>query len=314
MRGGDFKTLTGSSAIHVAVEGTTVPSWYDGLEIHHNDIRDVDREGIYFRSRFSRRDLVGDQQDPNACPGAWTPSLNVRIHHNALTSLAGDGIKIDTTGGARVDHNRLDGFQLRSRAANAGIWTFDTDDTVVEHNEVSGGGNTRDGMSFDADGASRGTVFQYNHSHDNAGGFLLVCPYSGAKTLGTVVRYNLNRTVRPGYLVQDDAGSPAATRHEPSIRNNVFVNEGASGGYGFKNPTPGLSFSHNLFHGVAMTRPDPGGVDADPLLLPDLRPAAGSPALSAGTPIADNGGRDWFGNAVSATEAPNIGGYEGPGL
>ncbi|MFI8912230.1 right-handed parallel beta-helix repeat-containing protein [Streptomyces sp. NPDC053513] len=341
VRGGDFKTLTGSSAIHVAVEGTTVPSWYDGLEIHHNDIRDVDREGIYFKSRFSKRDLVGNQQDPNAYPGAWTPSLNVRIHHNTLTSLAGDGIKIDTTSGARVDHNRLDGFQLRSQAANAGIWTFNTDDTVVEYNEVSGGGNTKDGMSFDADGASRGTVFQYNHSHDNAGGFLLICPYSGAKTLGTVVRYNLsvddgarlvqncwgpildtriynntfvNRKVRPGHLVQDDAGSPATTRHELSIRNNVFVNEGASGGYAFKNPTPGLSFSHNLFHGIAMTRPNPGGVDADPLLLPDLRLAAGSPALSAGTPVADNGGRDWFGNAVSATEAPNIGAYEGPGL
>jgi hypothetical protein len=62
-----------------------------------------------------------------------------------------------------------------------------------------------------------------------------------------------------------------------------------------------------------MTRPDPGGLDADPLLLPDLRLAAGSPALSAGTLIADNGGRDWFGNAVSATAAPTIGAYEGEG-
>ncbi|MET8504425.1 hypothetical protein ABZV60_07210 [Streptomyces sp. NPDC004787] len=41
VRGGDHKTLTGSSAIHVAVEGTTVPSWYEDLEIHHNDIRDA---------------------------------------------------------------------------------------------------------------------------------------------------------------------------------------------------------------------------------------------------------------------------------
>ncbi|MFB7452296.1 hypothetical protein [Streptomyces sp. NPDC056194] len=42
--------------------------------------------------------------------------------------------------------------------------------------------------------------------------------------------------------------------------------------------------------------------------------AAGSPALSAGTLIADNGGRDWFGNAVSATAAPTIGAYEGEGV
>ncbi|MEV8624244.1 right-handed parallel beta-helix repeat-containing protein [Streptomyces sp. NPDC051079] len=341
VRGGDSKTLTGSSAIHVAVEGTTVPSWYDGLDIAHNDIRDVDREGVYFKSRFSKRDLVGNQQDPVAFPGPWTPSLRVRVHHNTLTSIAGDGIKIDTTSGARVDHNRIDGFQLRSKAANAGIWTFNTDDTTVEYNEVSGGGNTKDGMSFDADGASKGTVFQYNHSHDNAGGFLLICPYSGAQTLDTVVRYNLsvddgarlvqncwgpilntrifnntfvNRTTVPSYLVQDDAGSPATTRHELTLTNNLFVNEGTPGGYAFKNPTPGLAFSDNLFHGVTMTRPNPGGLTADPLLNPDLTLAPGSPALSAGTPVEDNGGRDWFGNDVSATSPPNIGAYEGPGV
>ncbi|GAA2785471.1 right-handed parallel beta-helix repeat-containing protein [Streptomyces showdoensis] len=341
VRGGDSKTLTGSSAIHVAVEGTTVPSWYDGLDIGHNEIRDVDREGVYFKSRFSKRDLVGNQQDPVAFPGPWTPSLGVRVHHNSLTSIAGDGIKIDTTSGARVDHNRVDGFQLRSKAANAGIWTFNTDDTTVEYNEVSGGGNTKDGMSFDADGASKGTVFQYNHSHDNAGGFLLICPYSGARTLDTVVRYNVsvddgarliqncwgpilntriynntfvNRTAVPAHLVQDDAGSPATTRHELALTNNLFVNEGAPGGYAFKNPTPGLSFANNLFHGITMARPNPGGLTADPLLRPDLRLAAGSPALTAGAPIEDNGGRDWFGNDVSATSPPNIGAYEGPGL
>lgn len=341
VRGGDYKTLTGSSAVHIAVEGTDVPSWYEGLEIHHNEIRDVDREGIYFKSRFSKRDLVGDQQDPVAYPGAWTPSRGVRVHHNTLTSIAGDGIKLDTTSGARVDHNRIDGFQLRSPSANAGIWTFNTDDTTIEYNEVSGGGNTKDGMSFDADGASRDTVFQYNNSHDNKGGFLLICPYSGAQTVGTVARYNVsvddgarliqncwgpiidtkiynntfvNRTTTPAYLVQDDAGSPATTRHEIAVSNNIFVNEGAAGGYGFKNPTPGLAFSHNLFDGIAMTRPNPGGVDADPLLRPDLRLGVGSPALSAGTLIADNGGRDWFGNTVSATATPNIGAYAGAGL
>ncbi|MGW6389279.1 zinc ribbon domain-containing protein [Streptomyces sp. NPDC055103] len=63
----------------------------------------------------------------------------------------------------------------------------------------------------------------------------------------------------------------------------------------------------------SQARPNPGGITADPLLRPDLRLGAGCPAPSAGTLIADNGGRDRFGNAVSATTAPNIGAYEGPG-
>lgn len=339
VRGGDHKTVSGSSAIHIAVEGTARASAYDGLDIGYNRIEDVDREGIYFKSTFSKRDLVGQQQDPNVYPGPWTPSTGVRIHHNTLKSLAGDGMKLDTTSGARVDHNRIDGFQLRSPSANAGIWTFNTDDTTVEHNEVSGGGNTHDGMSFDADGASRNTVFQYNYSHDNAGGFLLICPYSGAKTIGTVARYNVsrddgarlvqncwgpildtkiynntfhNKERIPGFLVQDDATAPATTQHELAIRNNVFVSEG-TGGYAFKNPTPGLSFDHNAFHGIEMTRPDPGGITADPKLRPDFRLAEGSPALGAGTPIEDNGGRDYFGNRLRPG-APDIGAYAGPGV
>ncbi|WP_405938381.1 hypothetical protein OG338_18625 [Streptomyces sp. NBC_00726] len=33
----------------------------------------------------------------------------------------------------------------------------------------------------------------YNYSHDNKGGFLLVCPYSGTKTVDTVARCNVSR-------------------------------------------------------------------------------------------------------------------------
>ena len=338
VRGGDAKKLTGSSAVHIAVEGTARASKYDGLNIHHNRIEDVDREGIYFKSTFSKRDLVGEQQDPKAYPGPWTPSTRVHVHHNTLKSMAGDGIKLDTTAGAVVEHNRIDGFQLRSKEANAGLWTFNTDDTLVQYNEVSGGGDTRDGMSFDADGASQRTVFQYNYSHDNMGGFLLICPYSGAKTIGTVVRYNVskddgerlvqncwgpildtqiynntfvNRSKVPHYLVQDDASKPETTQHELTFRNNVFVGIG-TGGYAFKNPTAGLTFDHNAFYGVPMTRPNPGGITTDPKVRPDFRLGKGSPALTAGVEIPDNGGKDYFGNRVPAG-APNLGAHAGSG-
>jgi len=40
----------------------------------------------------------------------------------------------------------------------------------------------------------------------------------------------------------------------------------------------------------------------------------GSPALGKGKVIANNGGRDFFGYAVSATATPNIGAYNGPGV
>ncbi|MEV8568484.1 right-handed parallel beta-helix repeat-containing protein [Streptomyces sp. NPDC051322] len=337
VRGGDAKTLTGSSAIHIGVEGTARASRYDGLDIHHNRIEDVDREGIYFKSTFSKRDLVGNQQDPNAYPGAWTPSTRVHVHHNTLTSIGGDGMKLDTTSGARVDHNRVDGFQLRSPSANAGIWTFNTDDTTIEYNEVSGGGNSHDGMSFDADGASSHTVFQYNYSHDNKGGFLLVCPYSGAKTVDTVARYNVshndgarlvqncwgpilntqiynntfsNKEQIPAKLVEDAAA--ATTQHELTFRNNIFASRGA-GGYAYDVTIPTISFDHNAFYGIGSPVADPGGITADPLLRDDFRLAGGSPALGAGTAVADNGGKDYFGNRLTPG-TPNIGAYAGRGI
>ncbi|MFH8346006.1 hypothetical protein [Streptomyces sp. NPDC018045] len=322
VRGGDAKTLTGSSGIHVAVEGTARPSRYDGLEIAGNRIEDVDREGVYFTSTWSKRALVGHQQDPHTYPGAWTPSTRVRVHHNTLGSLAGDGIKLDTTAGAVVEHNRVDGFQLRSPSANAGIWTFNTDDTLVQHNEVSGGGNTHDGMSFDADGASRNTVFQYNERQSRQRGRLPaavsvqrradrghhrplqhqprrrrpVIQICAGPVLNTRVHNNsfLNTARIPAYLVQDDTASPATADHRLTVRNNIFVSRG-QGGYALKNPTPGLRFDHDVFHGLppAHLPANPGGTTADPGLRDDFRLTAGSPAHAAGRHVRDNGDRDY---------------------
>lgn len=42
--------------------------------------------------------------------------------------------------------------------------------------------------------------------------------------------------------------------------------------------------------------------------------AQGSPALAVGAVVADNGGRDHFGNPVSAPTAPSIGACAGRGL
>src|SRR5204863_9569686 len=53
-----------------------------------------------------------------------------------------------------------------------------------------------------SDWNSRNTVIQYNYSHDNDGGFLLICNEGGhdaeesAGNTGTVVRYNISQNDR----------------------------------------------------------------------------------------------------------------------
>lgn len=348
--GDDNKGLNGSAAIQIGIGGKSTPTWIDGLQIRDSTITHVGREGIYFKSTWNKRPEVGSQDTSGL--GPWTPSTGVVIAGNTLTSVAGDGIKVDTTKGAVIEHNILAGFQLRSAVANAGIWPFNADDTLVQYNDVSGGGNSHDGMSFDADGGSQNTVFQYNYSHDNAGGLLLVCPYSGARTWGTVFRYNMsyddaarvfqlcpgniqdthiyNNTIvdehaTPTYFLQDDN----STSRGVTFSNNIMVNRGAPMGVQVRGP--GLSFDHNLFIGVtgvpanADGAVNPGGLGDDPGFVEETHKPTGlddlgglglrqfSPAFRAGLAVADNGGRDITGTPVPESGPVNLGADQGVG-
>jgi len=83
-----------------------------------------------------------------------------------------------------------------------------------------------DGQGFDSDYNSRNTMFQYNYSHDNKGGFLLICSpvkrnqEDNVGNTGTVVRYNVSRNdrVRIFHL----SGADQTLIHD----NAVYVGEG----------------------------------------------------------------------------------------
>ncbi len=86
------------------------------------------------------------------------------------------------------------------------------------------------------------------------------------------------------------------------------------------------NISNNLFWGSAkaqenaLKKADKHPIVADPMFVnlnagaDGLRLRAGSPALNAGAVIGNNGGRDFWNNAVSSTGAPNVGAYNGHGL
>jgi hypothetical protein len=107
-----------------------------------------------------------------------------------------------------------------------------------------------------------------------------------------------------------------------SIHNNLFLATGSPSTFDdiHRMAQRGNVLSHNLYHGnLSAPSQDTSPVTGDPLLiLPDsLDPQpvhmmiqAGSAAIGAGLLIADNGGRDFFGNAVDAETAPSIGAHE----
>ena len=122
--------------------------------------------------------------------------------------MPGDGIVIIASDGAIIEHNVLRDFPdiLPEGDAAAGIWPWSADNTIIQFNEVSGHKAKWDGQGFDSDFNSFGTIIQYNYSHDNYGGFLLVCNQGQSLgqnhnigTVDTIIRGNvsINDGIRP---------------------------------------------------------------------------------------------------------------------
>ena len=154
--------------------GRRTGGWFDGLIIEHCRLERVDRNGICQRSHGGPR------------------SRGVVIRHNHLEDIGGDGIKLWGSNGGLIEHNTVRKARARCEDAAAGIWPFDSDDTIIQFNEVSHTVGTVDGQGFDADYLCRRTIIQYNTSHHNEGGFLLVCAPGNRTNDAPVIRYNLS--------------------------------------------------------------------------------------------------------------------------
>ncbi|MCX7047148.1 MAG: right-handed parallel beta-helix repeat-containing protein [Candidatus Sumerlaeota bacterium] len=190
-------------------------SHFDDLLVENCHLERTDRNGICQRSSGGAR------------------SLRIVIRGNLLEDIGGDGIKPWGSNSAIVEHNIMRGGRTRCQDAAAGIWPWDCDDTVIQFNEVSGMKGTTDGQGFDSDYRCRNSVFQYNYSHDNEGGFMLICTPGNSYCENTIIRYNIS---------QNDGINSARVFHfgggakNTSIYNNVIY-------IGPKQSLPLLSFT-----------------------------------------------------------------------
>src|SRR5579864_1414227 len=182
---GSLKEKANGGIVYSSV-GDSKPSRFIDLRIEANHIWQVDRSGIIGWSTHWTR-------------SKWYPSLGVVIRRNILDDIGGDGIVNVATDGALVEYNVVSHGSRRSQDYNDGIWPWSADNTVVQYNEVYGMVGQHDAFGFDADWNSRNTIIQYNYSHDNDGGFLLICnegsqsPSDSAGNTGTIVRYNISQ-------------------------------------------------------------------------------------------------------------------------
>jgi len=211
-------------ALRFTIDNKTVMNRFNGITVEGCTIRNSSRNGIGFQGNYTRDN--------------WYPHKNVIIRENLIEGVPGDGIVIGECDGALVEYNLVrdcpNPWGDQHNAA-CGIWPWSSDNTIIQFNEVSGQKATWDGQGFDSDYNCKGTIIRYNYSHDNEGGFLLICDdgsahatYSAGNT-GTRVYGNVsyNDGTRPNKRVKDQVWfSPSIAVSGPMddciVYNNIL--------------------------------------------------------------------------------------------
>jgi hypothetical protein len=327
-------------------------SWH-GVRIENNTIYTVDRIGIFVGPATENGDVYGMPR-----------TTDVVIQNNTIDDAGGDGILNYVTSNAVIQHNVVSNSGSRvhnidpadpdyANRAAAGIWSVISRNTLIQLNEVYNYAAGFDGQGFDIDGGSGSTYVQYNYSHNNLGGFLLLCETDTPvlEINDARVRYNISQNDKgaliaicndwpkgPDHLDINNNTfylGPASTaaailsysnrpvNRVAFIYNNIFYTLGNNGYFS----TPNTVFDYNTFFGRHPAN-EPGDghkSTADPLLVAPgsgyigretvdgYKLATGSPALGSGTNTGVLGNRDYWGNPVGSG-APNRGAYNGPGV
>lgn len=194
------------------VDPTPDPTWYENILIEDNLLEYSHHQGISFWGDWRNRPEDGY----NVSGPAWTAWTGVVIQNNEINHMRGDGILLSNTEDAIVQYNTVNGFNelnalppatisaIRQDAQtkqglpslpspnHAGMFSYNTNGTIFQYNDVRGGISNLDGMAYDIDGGSVGTIIQYNYSQDNEGGFANICGELGQIRDG-IIRYNISK-------------------------------------------------------------------------------------------------------------------------
>lgn len=299
---------------------------FDGITITGNTVNDTAAGGIKLSAPDTTRRYNTD----------------VYVARNSIHDVGGDGIVIHNSDKPVIEYNSAidlgHGKYPFLKGNFAGMWPYNSVDPLFQYNVVGNStGSTYDSTAWDCDMKIKGScTFQYNYSYGNAGGFYLDC-ISGCGTASTptdtVLRYNVsqddcriagssggpglhliyNNTFSCTRAFEDDMTAPR------EVTNNIIIAPS-----GTLKTTDAVYASNAYFGGITPPATETGAIIGDPGLiaagsgqqtreLPGYQLAVGSPLLGAGTPVADAGTQDFFGNPVPAG-APNIGAYQGAGV
>lgn len=323
--------------------GNKTPTRFNDFKLENCTFKNTDRNMFYF---FDSPWYNDSELGMSGGSGAMFNSTNVRVANNYAVNIPGTGTCLCSCDGAVIEYNTLDNCQYNvpSNVAGVAASIWSSQNCIYQYNEVMNTHGTADGQSFDNDGACRGCIFQYNYSHDNNGGFFLVCSDSTCKVFDSVCRYNISQNDKTGIfdhrpysyrsqiynntiylksglsvpMFRTDTSSKGGTA---SFYNNIFYNKGSNMGTG-TSPYGSFTWSNNVYYGNFKTTPnDSNKLTSDPQLASPGSGGSGrsttegyklkstSPCINTGTTITNNGGKDYFGGTLY-NGSPDRGAYE----
>lgn len=194
--------------IFLVNQGKKKRSRFENMIIENCHIKSCTRDGIIWAGgRYIHR---------NEAPYDWFPNLNTIIRNNLIEKVAGDAIVPVGCDQTLIEYNVVrDWLDILKHTPSAGIWPWSSDNTVIQFNDVSGFRSDSDGQAFDSDFNCKNTIIQYNYSHDNEGGMVLLCDDPGAKfsagVLDTQIRYNIS--INDGHRRMSKQREPSPAIH-----------------------------------------------------------------------------------------------------
>ena len=275
---------------------TGIPK-YNDVTIQNCYVKDTSRWGIALAYTAYYNQFNAAEIDDTVCRKYG--ATDVVIKNNYVESVGGDAITTMYCYQPLVEYNVADGVAKEINAdiysatnfgrVAAGIWPWKCKDAVFQYNEVFDTCYNGDAQAWDADWGD-GTVYQYNYSHNNQGGAVMIC---GIQAINTVFRYNISyKDLTCALDLPDNApkaefynnvfymaeGVPflrVADRNNGAnqtgtavVKNNIIYNSGAekSENWSGKNGTAKMTYSNNLYYNYTNTpTSDANAVTADPL-------------------------------------------------
>lgn len=287
---GDYSfAMTGKNTGGIGIIGTASTK-FDDILIEGCEVANVTRVGIFTNLTDGTLAVRGNR-----------PITNLVVRNNKIHHCSGDGMIIRYAYRPLIEYNEAyENHNASEDLVGYGValWCRSTDEATFQYNEVHHTRGGKDGQAFDADEDAYRTVIQYNYSHDNEGGFMLVTSTSE----DAIIRFNLSVNdgtkgkhvfdfpvwaghVRGTGIIHNNTvvlseGVDAVIADEAlttaRFYNNIFYNTGSAALYVKSNGETAM-FNNNSYYGYNSS------------LITDTKALTGDPGLS--TPSTYGAGR-----------------------